>query len=949
MTVKKNEILFKLKLSPDCDFDGLVRVERNPICSTLAEKRVIQAALKISKNIDFVYFRRFLKDDVRTSQAVAYIIDNKSRKLSEEALAKLHHTLWLNGTVPLLYINNENSVDIFSCATEAVSEKASKWNYRPINSILSNMHNIDDEIDRFSAIRLANGTFWEDERNKGYINVTKSAHYVLLEKIKKADREIDGKSNPIARRLLLLTMLIKYLEDRGVFKNEPNFFSKYVKNAKSFLDVLNNGTVTEILELLKKLENKFNGDIFIINKKISQTLIKNIANIVRADTDTDNQLYFWDIYNFEHIPVEVISHIYQYFTEEGQGAVFTPILLVNLMLDQIMPLEKLKKEAKIFDPTCGSGIFLVSAFRRLIYINQQKSKTSLSPIDLNELLKKTIFGIEKSEEAAYITSFNLALAVCDALQPDIIWRELKFGKLINRNIYIGDFGEKGKDLLKMNKLDDGFDIILGNPPFITQLTPAIEEDLINVNRTIPNKQLAYYILLSCIEKYLSKTGKIFMIQPSGFLYNERVSSMRCDLFKKITVDCIFDFISIRNFFYDADTKVIAIQAQKKKPLIDHKISHLTFRRTVSIKEKICFELDYYDYHQVLQKDAIDEKYTWKVNLLGGGRLLQLTKRLKEYVSIENYIKIMGWRAGVGFKGKQTKACNQTEKKKETNKRLINKPLLLPEALTSEGIDKYLLGTVSDYYIDRPREEEIYHPPLMIVEENDSLHSGLWDDGFLAYTSGFIGIKVQPNEKSKLEKFYLWFKKNTNILRSCLHLLGDATMTGRATAAKKSDIMNLPYSENNDFDLVTWEIEMLEDIRNYMAEYVRLGQDSELLKKEATDQDLFNYSKTFLRLMNKTYPKLKKGKELKGNGLRLISFSFSEDDNTLEFDESNWLESLSKLITKENEITLRTQRIIKIYTGNIFIIVKPNKLRYWIRSTAIRDVDDVIVNILRGGK
>jgi hypothetical protein len=32
-----------------------------------------------------------------------------------------------------------------------------------------------------------------------------------------------------------------------------------------------------------------------------------------------------------------------------------------------------------------------------------------------------------------------------------------------------------------------------------------------------------------------------------------------------------------------------------------------------------------------------------------------------------------------------------------------------------------------------------------------------------------------------------------------------------------------------------------------------------------------------------------------------------------------------------------------------MIVKPNKLRYWIRSTAIRDVDDVLIEVVQGGE
>jgi hypothetical protein len=340
-----SNILSQLKLSSDSSFDGLVRVSKKvPSYISLAEKRVIDDALKISDKIDFVFFRRFTKGDVRTSQAVAYIIDNTSGKLPKELLARLHHTLWLNGTVPLLYIDNEDSVDILSCVAKATSKKVSGWEYQPIDRIILDTRNINEQIKRYSASRLANGTFWEDERNKDYINTNESAHNVLLEKIKQADKEIEGESHPVARRLLLLTLLIKYLEDRGVFNAEKNFFSKYVTGATSFYDVLKNGTIEDIEKLLKCLENKFNGDIFVLKRKetdrITQSMIRKIKDIVRADIDTNNQLYFWDLYDFAHIPVEVISHIYQYFTEKGQGAVFTPVLLVNLMLDQVMPMEK---------------------------------------------------------------------------------------------------------------------------------------------------------------------------------------------------------------------------------------------------------------------------------------------------------------------------------------------------------------------------------------------------------------------------------------------------------------------------------------------------------------------------------------------------------------------------------------------------------------------------------
>jgi type I restriction-modification system DNA methylase subunit len=952
-----SSILSQLKLS--LDSDGLVRVSKKfPNNIPHTERRIILDTLKISSDIDFIFFRRFIEDDVRTSQAVAYIIDNSSGKLSNESLARLHHILWLNGTVPLLYVDKQNSVDILSCAAEAVSKKATDWKYQPLDTILSTAQNINTQIQRFSASRLADGTFWEDERNKNYINLKKSAHNVLLEKIKRADREINGGSNPIARRLLLLTLLIKYLEDRGVFSSDKNFFSNFVKDAKSFYDVLSSGTV-EILEMfLKRLEKKFNGDIFVLKRKeserITRSVLKKIVNIVRPNIDADGQLYFWDMYNFEHIPVEVISHIYQYFTAKKQGAVFTPILLVNLMLDQVMPLENLKGNEKLFDPTCGSGVFLVSAFRRLIYINKQKDAKWLTPDNLIGLLKNTIYGVEFQEEAAHITSFSLALAVCDALQPDIIWRELKFEKTIEHNVFVGDFGERGKDALKASKSETGFDIILGNPPFIEELTPAIIKNLEKKNKTIPSNQLAYYVLETCLEEYLSKSGKICMIQPYGFLYNALATTWRCDFFNKFTITKIFDFISVSRLFYDASTKAIAVQAQKKKPSDKNRITHLTFRRTISTNEKLYFELDYYDYHPVLQQEAINEKYSWKANLLGGGRLVQLAKRLGDMQTVEDYITQKHWLAREGFTvGEENINIKKTQggkKELEFIDWLYGKPLLVSKALTSTGIAKELLEKVNYPKIAYPRNENIYLPPLMVIAEMDTLNSGLWDEGFLAYTHEFIGIKVPPDEKAELKSFYAWFKNNNVILRSCLHLSGGRMLTARSTATQKKDIMDLPYPNNGDFDLVPWEKELLDDIRNYMTDYVRTGQDSELLRNRASDKNMQHYSQTFLRLMNKTYPNLKKCRELSHSDFRLVAFSFSGKNNSLsELDDSNWLETLPSLIEKEKTAFLRTQRIVRIYTGDILIIVKPNKLRYWIRSAAIRDVDDVIVDIFKGRK
>ena len=256
------------------------------------------------------------------------------------------------------------------------------------------------------------------------------------------DEEINGHEQPVLRRLLLLTILIKYLEDRGVFPKD--WFKQFQPGATSFFDLLRQGSPDTIRELLAKLERKFNGDVFELpetGQRLTVKALRRFADLVEGKT-LGSQRYLWEQFSFRHIPVEVLSHLYQHFAQEGKGAVFTPPMVATLMLDYVMPYKSLTGQERVLDPTCGSGIFLVGAFRRLVHFWQSKNNWEQPEVaTLKRILKQSIFGVELQEEAVHLTAFSLALAICDALQPNVIWRELRFDKLVGTNLQIGDFSE----------------------------------------------------------------------------------------------------------------------------------------------------------------------------------------------------------------------------------------------------------------------------------------------------------------------------------------------------------------------------------------------------------------------------------------------------------------------------------------------------------------------------
>jgi hypothetical protein len=42
------------------------------------------------------------------------------------------------------------------------------------------------------------------------------------------------------------------------------------------------------------------------------------------------------------------------------------------------------------------------------------------------------------------------------------------------------------------------------------------------------------------------------------------------------------------------------------------------------------------------------------------------------------------------------------------------------------------------------------------------------------------------------------------------------------------------------------------------------------------------------------------------------------------------------------------RVLRFYDRNVILIVKPDRLRYWIRSTAIRDADETLADLQKQG-
>ncbi|GAA4464227.1 HsdM family class I SAM-dependent methyltransferase [Novipirellula rosea] len=871
------------------------------------------------------------------------MIDNSSERLTKKELAKLHNDLWLNGGAPLAYVAWPTQVDILSCARGPDFWTDNERKYSPAFEleIASGIAKVLSDKRRFSANRLADGTFWDDPQNHSLADHDHAAHESLIQAIVETDADIGGESNPTLRRLLLLVVLIKYLEDREVFPG-PGWFGHFHKGARNFLDVLKSGDPACVLRLLSNLESKFNGDVFSLpsESKLTARTLKQFAKLVEAKT-LKKQRYLWDQFSFSHVPVEVISHLYQRFVQDST-AVYTPPFLAALLLDFAMPYHKLSGKERVLDPACGSGVFLVGAMRRLVNVWRSKNNWANPTVEtLKSILREQVFGVERDPTAVDLTAFSLALAVCDSLQPNVIWNELRFDRLRNQNVFEDDFfnfasvGDDG-DMPSLGQ----FDVVIGNPPFESEFSePAIRVNKFHEKErgSIPDKQIAYLFLDEAL-RTVTDEGVVCLIQPSGFLYNLQSHLFRASLAQTGRLSTILDFTSIRGLYGSsgADPKTVAVLAGPESS----KIRHLTFRRTYETTQRVAFEIDHYDRHQLTPLEVVENAKAARPNLLGGGRLGRLASRLSEMRTLGEVVNENGWLMAEGFiSGKSGK---------KPGPHLTGQVFLPTRALTDSGIDETQLSEVTETEFYRSGTEELFQPPLILFREHESLPMAFWGRCTLAFKDKIVGIHASPRDKDELKELYDFLLLNRARLRFAVALNGSQALVGKATALLKNDLESLPVPrEQSELDFAFWEQALADDTLEFMGEYVRLGQNSALLKETATTEAVDAYSKLFCRMLGSIYDNLHAADPVFLDGLICQPFYFGNEPS-VEWLGPNCEQHLQQLVFDTAIDSLRTIRVVRIYQENVIFIIKPDRLRYWIRSTAVHDADDTLLELQQQG-
>lgn len=852
--------------------------------------------------------------------------------------------------MPLVFRKTRGRVDLLRCAHGPDFIGANgQLRYHAFSS-LDLLAELDRQLEVapwWDAAMLHTGSLWDDPAMcEALLSAKEAAQRALIQAIDDRDRELSVERvlpAPLRRRLLVLSLLIAYLEDRGVLA--PEDFAACKPGAENFLDLLRDGP--GLLALLEQLELRFNGDVFSINdadrEKILQTRqLARYAALVEGRTERTGQLSLWRLYSFRDLPVELISHVYQLFVKHDASAVYTPPFLVRLMLDEALGWDRLDRMSErgeaVLDPSCGSGVFLVEAYKRMIaHWRYRNGWAQPSGATLKALLRR-VQGVDNNPDAIELAAFSLCLALCEALDTATLRKSHKlFPKLRGASLHESCFFAANY----AGVLTAPIGAVVGNPPFESQLaTPgarASHDRYVAQHGRLPDKQVAYLFLNDSLE-LLRPGGVLCLLQQYNLLYNTKAAELRRRLFERWNIREVLDFTSIRGLFAqgDADTKVIAVVAEAEAPTDDARVLHVTLRRTGRVVAKAGFDLDYYDLHWLSRAQAMNESSVWRSNLFGGGRVADFVARLRRMRTLGEYTRGRNWTVGEGFIPGKSGGRPAAH--------IIGRPYLPSTALTASGTDESQISTVDDKPILWPRSEALFTAPMLLIREHIDLPSHLVRKGYLTYADQIVGFAAPKADLAQLVKIKAWLDAESQPLRA--YIAASSPKVQKATALMQADIEALPYPASGDLELSPNEKIIADDVIDYYQDFVRLGEKS-AMSRVCSDVELARFAEVYARQVDSVYVGLRPLASQRWPGALCQPFVFGAGEVDWS-DAAALRERLQRLLVERRGEALSIHRVARIFDGPFIFLLKPDRLRYWLRSAALRDADETLTDLHRQG-
>ncbi|MBW1616721.1 MAG: N-6 DNA methylase [Deltaproteobacteria bacterium] len=941
--------------------------------------------------------------------------------LTDEDIKIIHKRVWNENRADLfiIYGRENKKVDIYYGKTPP------KVNEKPIE-IDSIPTNYDDKklLEKIDKANFDSGAFWlnyqealKEIKKRGETvdkSLIKSLKY-LRKKLNEAYSDIiydEQEKSVIIQALIDRTLFIKFLEDRGIINS--HFYGHFFKNNSLDYKTLlrNNNQPSQINDLFKNINLICNNILFaepyIKKSYLTQDILNLLYNAIAqtAPNDRFRQLSLFD-FEFDIIPVEFISRIYEIFLEDKQkseGIYYTPQGLAKLIINAVIPENEV---GKVLDPACGSGVFLVLALRKMIKTANIASEQNVYNIikERNHFLKKNIFGIEKEEAARRLAIFSLYLEILNDIEPNKIKKLIEdkikdktfklFPDNFYKNIVLGNTLET--DPNKQILIDKKFDFIVGNPPW-RKIESDDEENSywLQHQKAFSGEKQASQFFLHKIQDWANINTKFGFVVNSSIFHNEK-DTFQSFFYNAYNIDKFYELSHVKNILFEnAKEPASVVIFSKSNNNTNNKIKYLCPNLTEFAKKFKTILLREDDLILISQKDIIEKKIGFRDFLFG----IEDKTLCDSILKSGNNIELLGLSSNSGsirgaqlagqdkvkqyfgidkqeLKASQDKYYNEFIKDHSSPTSAPNYPyaFLKPNMIEKfkivyENVELYLGENIK--WCERPRDEKLYEGKKILIRYNNKKLSAVFVKEKIYSDLHLYIIKLKP----EYEYYYYVILAilNSTIAEYLLHIKFFKRLTASYPRINKEDIFNLPIPKHIPKDTYKQIEKLTKNITSGKYTYEEKKEELDQIvfdiyglniverdrildffkKGKVTEQEIKKYCKIFETVFR---PYLKKDVNL------IFEYYLNKNSSSINFvgvkilfkkgEKRNKRPAISKAVKYIDLDLLKSsagKNILtfkeKLYGDNCMYIIREKNKKSWTPTKAIEDAQDFIKKVCK---
>ncbi len=409
------------------------------------------------------------------------------------------------------------------------------------------------------------------------------------------------------QRILDRLIFIRNAEDRGLEENQLQ------SNVRQWYSKGKGHLLREISRIYKDFDDKYNSKLF-AHHLCDDLYIENEAlqEVIEGLNHSKDNSYRYD---FSIIESDVLGNIYEQYLgnilkstpkraklEESkthrkeQGIYYTPSYIVDYIVKNTVgeyiknhTPEEIRK-VRIVDPACGSGSFLIRAYKELeSYWKQQYGTQETLKFDEGEsfysmkveILKNNIFGVDLDPKAVEIAQLNLLLQISERKHRlPLLQNNIKVGNSLIDDPSVSDKAFKWEEEFPEIMKEGGFYIVIGNPPYGAELSEMEREWIsqsYDYSRSYKNTALIF------IEKSLNllkNEGKFGMIVPKSLAYSQEWKNGR-----KLIVDKLSRVVDVSKAFEDVLLEQLILILEKNNKSSNYTLENISTHNSLSIAKK----------------------------------------------------------------------------------------------------------------------------------------------------------------------------------------------------------------------------------------------------------------------------------------------------------------------------------------------------------------------------